>query len=474
MICRWHGVSVEHDKYPNMANTFRQSAQVAVIGAGNVGIAVAYYLATEQGIDNIVLLDPLPPMSLTSAQSGENYRDWWPHAIMTEFTSHSISLMEQIEKAHPGALAMKRGGYALATRNRQPAELIENLHRTYANGAGEIRTHDASLGQYRFDRTCAWQEAPDGVDVILGADLVHQAFPEFAPDIESVIHIRRAGSISAHDLGRVMLDALRARGVHVHPGRVVGISHAGQYHLDMLDAEGRSQTLVADAIVNAAGPHANDVARMLGQNLPIYNVYQQKIAFDDVLQAIPRDMPFAIDIDGQTLAWADEERALINDDPEMRHLLDAMPGNIHCRPDGPRSGQRIKLGWAYNKARSDIRQGEPLDSQFPEIVLRGASRLHPGLKAYLGHLPAAISHYGGYYTMNDENLPLIGPLDGHAAFMAVALSGYGTMGACAAGSLCAAWVARKAPSALASSLTLGRYDDPALMAEIQAHGQGEL
>ena len=70
-----------------------EPAEVVVIGAGSVGIAVAYYLTITQKLRNVVLIDPRTPMSLTSAQSGENYRNWWPHPVMTAFTDHSISLM---------------------------------------------------------------------------------------------------------------------------------------------------------------------------------------------------------------------------------------------------------------------------------------------------------------------------------------------------------------------------------------------
>jgi glycine/D-amino acid oxidase-like deaminating enzyme len=58
-------------------------ADVAVIGAGNVGIAVAYYLVGRHGVPDVILIDARDPMSLTSAQSGENYRNWWPHPVMT-------------------------------------------------------------------------------------------------------------------------------------------------------------------------------------------------------------------------------------------------------------------------------------------------------------------------------------------------------------------------------------------------------
>ena len=82
---------------------------VAIVGTGSVGIAVAYYLVRDHGVRRVALIDPFPPMSLTSAQSGENYRNWWPHRVMTAFTDHSIDLMEQLDAASGGRLNMTRG-----------------------------------------------------------------------------------------------------------------------------------------------------------------------------------------------------------------------------------------------------------------------------------------------------------------------------------------------------------------------------
>ena len=54
---------------------------VAIIGAGNSSISVAYHLVTRHGAKRVVLLDLGDPMGLTSAQSGENHRNWWPHPV---------------------------------------------------------------------------------------------------------------------------------------------------------------------------------------------------------------------------------------------------------------------------------------------------------------------------------------------------------------------------------------------------------
>ena len=103
-------------------------------------------------------------------------------------------------------------------------------------------------------------------------------------------------------------------------------------------------------------------------------------------------------------------------------------------------------------------------------MLRAASRLNPALGEYLGRLPRAARHYGGYYTMTPENWPLIGPTRTPGGFMAVALSGYGTMAACATGALCAAWMTGAKLPGYARELSTARYADPALMAALAAPG----
>ena len=71
------------------------SAEIAVIGAGIAGIATAYYLCIAHGRQGIVLIDPRQPMSYTSAQSGDNYRNWWPHPVMSALTNDSIDELDR-------------------------------------------------------------------------------------------------------------------------------------------------------------------------------------------------------------------------------------------------------------------------------------------------------------------------------------------------------------------------------------------
>ncbi len=179
-------------------------------------------------------------------------------------------------------------------------------------------------------------------------------------------------------------------------------------------------------------------------------------------------MPFSIDLDAQDIAWNTEERELINADPDLSWLTSTMPGAIHCRPDGGDQGNRVKLGWAFNSDITSPEISPELLSAFPEIVLRGAARLNPALEVYLERLPDKMVHYGGYYTMTDENWPLIGPMNPPGTYVVGAMSGFGTMAACAGGELCARWALGAPLPSFANALSLQRHTDLTQMSEIHA------
>lgn len=443
---------------------------IAIIGAGIIGIATAYYLKQLAPNTSVILLDAAEPMALTSAHSGENYRNWWPHPVMTAFTDRSIDLMEELTCGSENLINMNRRGYALCTRNNDPDVLLKELGAGYSRLEGNtIRFHDGAAAStrstYKPPDFPDWQIAPSGVDVISDRNLIRQTFPSIGKDINTVVHIRRAGSISGHSLGTLMLAGFkRSGGIRVQADvSSVVVSNGFQIQDD------QSGTMVhAERLVNAAGPFINDIAGMLNTSLPVTNTLQQKIAFEDKVGAIPRDMPFAIDLDPQHIDWTEEEIEDLSASDEFKWLTELMPGAIHCRPEGGDRGSWLKLGWAFNESSSAPSRAPPLFGSFPEIVLRGAARLNPALKNYYGQLPRSLHHYGGYYTLTDENWPLIGPMATEGAFVVGALSGFGTMAACAAGDLCARQMLDTEVPDYGYALSPQRYEDKKLMTEIAA------
>jgi glycine/D-amino acid oxidase-like deaminating enzyme len=391
---------------------------------------------------SVLLIDSRQPMSFTSAQSGDNYRNWWPHRTMTDFTNDSIDELDRLAGESDNVFNMTRGGYCLATRQSSVEEALVGV-------PGDI-----------------------DVAVLAAGEEIRKSFPALSPDIRNVIHIRRGGDISGQQLGQYLLQKFSGAGGERFHGEVTAITDNGRYGLQVMTESG-PKLIKADIVVNAAGPFVNRIAGMLGFELPVKNIFQQKIAFEDHLGAIPRDMPFSIDLDAKQLNWSDEERSMLADDPELAWLAEKLPGGTHCRPDGGVQGKWVKLGWAYNERiaeepQEDLANEPAIDQSFPEIVIRGAASFIPALQSYVTTPPSRFSHYGGYYTMTDENWPLIGPLDGRGVFVIGALSGFGSMAACAAGKLCAAYLSGDTLPAYAANLSLLRHDNTGLMAELAA------
>ena len=288
-------------------------------------------------------------MSLTSAASGENYRNWWPHPTMTAFTDYSIDLMEAIARESRNRIHMTRRGYVLATRQADPAPLLERLDVGYAEeGATRIRVHaSGSPKTYRPAERADWETAPRWRRCHSRPGLIRNDFPSFDPAVATLLHIRRAGDISGQQLGAFMLEHVRARGGSLKAARVVAIERGSEFILALEGVTG-SKSSGRDRRERCR-PLRGRRRRDAGEELPIVNVFQQKIALADPEGAIDRKMPFAIDLDGQIIDWTDEERATLQEDAATRWLTKPMPGAIHCRPEGGEAGQWIKLGWAYNR-----------------------------------------------------------------------------------------------------------------------------
>jgi len=366
---------------------------------------------------------------------------------MTAFTDASIDELDRLAHDTDDIFNMTRSGYVLATRRTEINDI-----------------HDA---------------IQPGLDVgLFEGPAVQQAFPALADDIRNVIHIRRGGDISGQQLGMWMLEQIREQGGRLVRGSVSAISKDERFAL-RVDGASDVDVVAADVVVNAAGPFVHRIAAMLGEDLPVQNIFEQKIAFEDRMGAIARDMPFSIDLDPKRLGWTADETELLASDPDLAWLTQTMPGGTHCRPEGGRNSKWVKLGWAYNHTASEPQEdlaNEPLaDAQFPEIVMRGAAAFVPALEPYIEGPPTRYSHYGGYYTMTDENWPLIGPMKTEGAFMVAALSGFGSMSACAAGKLVAAWVCGGELPDYARPLSAHRYADDELMTELaNASSKGVL
>ena len=463
------------DYKPVMAQSSSHSSpNIVICGAGIAGVAAAYALTVEHGLDNVVMVEPGIPLSLTSDKSSEAYRNWWPgpDRAMTAFMDRSIDLLEGIARATDNRINLNRRGYLFATADRGKIPFLHSMATmAEARGGGPARLHETASSPYVPSPERGFDLALTGADVIIDTGLIRRHFPYLAPETVAVAHARRAGWLSAQQLGMVMLEAIRERGVKLLRGTVVGIDTAGgRVRSVQVEKDGERQSLEATHLVLAAGPMQKEMGDLLGVDLPILAECHLKVSFPDPLGAM-RPAPMLIWLDDQHLPWSEEERAALAEDEESRWLLEKFPWGVHGRPEGHGPGSTFIVLFNYSHGLSDVVFPLPEQPHYPEVALRGMATMVPALKAYIG-TSARPYVDGGYYIKTRENRPLIGPLPVVGAYISSAYSGFGVMASCAGGELLASHITESPLPDYAPAFLLSRYRDPQYRALLDTWGDG--
>jgi glycine/D-amino acid oxidase-like deaminating enzyme len=437
------------------------TAALVICGAGYAGLSAAYQLAVKRGLTDIVIVDPQPPLTLTSNKGTEGYRTWWPDRTMMRFINHSIDLLEEaiLSSGHPAWL--NRRGYTFFTARPDEAERLRQQAKDVASlGAGDYREHPGAT-PYQPAPPTEFRDQPVGIDMVLDADLIRHHYPFLRDDVTAMAHVRRAGFFDSWSFGQWMLEQVQARGVRVRRDRVAGIDATGGRVRAVHLASG--DRLHTDVFVVAAGPYLKPVAHLLDIDVPVINEIHAKVTLRDVHGVVPRHVPLMLWNDPVRLAWSASERRRWAASPDTQWLLQAIPAGAHCRPRG---AQDLLLIWTFeDHAVETPVYPLSLNPHYGEVLIRGVADMIPGLRVYFGQ-GHTVPIDGGYYCKTPENRPLIGPLPVAGTYVIGALTGYGLMASQAAGDLLAAHILGERLPDDAGKFMLSRYEDPAYQAEL--------
>ena len=434
-------------------------ADVVVCGAGIAGVATAYHLTVKRGMANVVLVDPRPPLTLTSDKSTECYRNWWPNAPMVGLMNRSIDLLEEMARESDNAFHLSRQGYLYVTADADRLrDMADEGVSISSLGAGELRRHPG-VSDYRSTEEPG---IPEGADLFLDGDELRRFYPFLTHRAVGGIHARRAGWFSAQQLGAWMIDQALQHGLSIVKAAVRRVfATGGAISGVRLD---NGQDIATPLFVNAAGPMLAEVGRLLDVELPIFSEVHIKVAFRDHQRIIPRHSPMVIWSDPQTLSWSTDEVDALRSEGRT-DLLEQMPAACHYRPEGGPDSNWLVALWEYHRMIQEPTWPLPDDPLYAEAVIKGLTIMVPGLAVYLERLPQPVID-GGYYTKTRENRPLVGPLGVDGAFVVGAFSGFGVMAAAAAGELASMYVTNGELPEYAKAFALSRYDDPTYLDEI--------
>lgn len=438
--------------------------RVVVIGAGIAGVASAHRLATAHGAD-VTLVDPRPPLTLTSDKSTECYRNWWPNEPMVGLMNRSIDLLEEMSEQSGNIFGLSRRGYLFVTAREETLGAWQaQASEISAYGGGEVRVH-GNASEYQPAQARGYAKEPDGIDIFTGSEPLLHHFPYLTNQAVGAIHIRRAGWFSAQQLGYWMLERAKEAGVSHLVDEVTDIDVVGGAVSSVGLASGAR--ISCSVVLNAAGPLAADVAGMVGLDLPLRSEVHLKVAYRDHLGVVPREAPMLIWSDTQRLRWDDDERSALAG-LGRTDLLGEMPVFCHGRPEGGADSPYFLALWEYH---GEVRRPVwpvPEDDLYPEVVARGLSTMIPGFIRYLDRLPQS-SIDGGYYTKTAENRPLIGPAGPAGFYLACGYSGFGVMVAAGGADLVSRHITNSPLPSYADAFLLARYDNPEYLESISGN-----
>ncbi len=440
-----------------------RQAGAVVVGAGIAGVATCYELAVKQGVQRVVVVDPRPPLSLTSDKSSECYRNFFPNKPMVDLTNRSIDILEVMKEQSHDFFNMSKQGYLFVTGDHeQLGSLTKAAQASSVFGAGPVR----------FDRRPPATEEESGFDIYQTPKALLDRFPYLSGEVLGGLFVRRGGWFSAQQLGAWMLEVARSHGAEVIVDEVVDIEIVGGAVSSVLLKSG--ERISAPAVVNAAGPMSRQLANLVGVDLPIYASLHHKVSFRDHLRVFPRKAPMLLWTDPIRIDWSDEERSALGAGG-FDELLDEITTPVFGRPEGGVDSPFFEALWNYRP----VVQDEPIwpvpepGFMFPEAVMRGMSSMVPSLTRYRDHLPHSAVD-GGYVMKTAENLPLIGPAGPQGFYLVTAISGYGVMICTGAAELVGCHLTGSELPAYAETFLLSRYEDPDYLSTQDLADTGEL
>jgi sarcosine oxidase subunit beta len=218
-------------------------ADVVVIGAGIMGLSVAYHLAHDHGMKRVVVLDASYLCGGASGRNGGGVRAQWSSELNIRLMRESLDLFRSFAERHQINTWFRAGGYLFLARSEaSAAELARNVE---------------------LQNRC-------GVHSEL---ITPQACSEIVPELDSQGVL--AASYNARDAVVFpwpfvwgYAESARALGVSIRPfTRVIGIETRDRSINSVVTERGRIDTAV---VVNACGAYSPEVARMVGVDLPTH------------------------------------------------------------------------------------------------------------------------------------------------------------------------------------------------------------
>lgn len=275
------------------------TAQVIIIGGGVMGTSTAYHLARE-GVDDVLLLERESYFGQgATGRCAGGVRHQFSTEVNVRLSIASLSMLERFHEETGQECDYRKCGYLFVLTKSEEVDIFKK-NMTLQHNLGvesewlsgdEVRQR---LPYMRFE------------DALAGT--FHDKDGLADPNSVVMGYINRA-----RQFGVQALTDVEVLGIDMAGGRVVGVqTNAG--------------SISCETIVNAAGPWAGLVGKLIGLEIPITPVRRQIITTTPLAE-LPVDFPFVVDF-AQSLYFHREGESLLtgmsnpNQKPGFDQIID--------------------------------------------------------------------------------------------------------------------------------------------------------
>jgi sarcosine oxidase subunit beta len=274
------------------------TADIAIIGAGAIGCSIAYHLASR-GVKNVVVLERDAIGSGTTSKAAGGIRAQFSTPVEIEFSLASLDFFHRFPDEMGGSCDFREHGYLYCLTSPEQVE--------------------------RYSRDIELQRGM-GIDVqMISPEDARAIVPGLnIDDVLAATWGPRDGYAGVNEVVQAYARRARELGVRFCEGTAVtGLSLSGSRVTTIETTEG---TLIPGVVIDAAGPQAAVVGRMVGIQLPVYPRRRHIFVTDD-FDGVQHPVPMVHDR-GTGFYARSEMRSLLmspGDAEDVGELTDAPP-----------------------------------------------------------------------------------------------------------------------------------------------------
>jgi sarcosine oxidase subunit beta len=248
--------------------SWKDTAEVAIIGGGIMGASAAYHLALRGCMDAVILEKDLLAQASTGLSAG-GIRQQFSHPANIRLSQEAVSVFERFEETFGVEIDFHQVGYLFLAQSEAVWQEFQTNVQVQRAHAVPVEVLQPDEIRYRWPYL--------HVDDLRGGTFCPR--DGYADPYTAAMGFAK----SARRLGVRIEEQTKVTSIQVVGGRVQGVDTT-------------SGSIAAPVVVNVAGPWGGEVARMAGLDLPV-QPYRRQVFVTRAFPPIPKPVPMILDIE---------------------------------------------------------------------------------------------------------------------------------------------------------------------------------